>query len=57
MRLLGDKERLEQIQKDLDVMIRKCKSDYKSTIEEQFDSQNVKAAWDGLKSITGYTQK
>ena len=57
MRLLGDKERLKQIQKDLDVMIRKCKSDYKSRIEEQFDSRNVKAEWDGLKSITGYTQK
>ena len=25
MRLLGDKERLKQIQKDFDVMIRKCK--------------------------------
>ena len=57
MRLLGDKEKLKQIQKDLDVMIRKCKSDYKSRIEEQFDSRNVKASWDGLKSITGYTQK
>ena len=44
-------------QKELDSLIKQCKNDYKKTIENQFGSSNTKAAWDGLKTITGDYKK
>ena len=56
-RLSNNKEEMKRVQKELNVLIHKCKIDYKSKIEKWFESNNGRAAWDGLKTITGYFKK
>ena len=56
-RLSNNKEEMKRVQKELNVLIHKCKVDYKSKIEKRFESNNIRAAWDGLKTITGYFKK
>ena len=42
------------IQKTLNKKVRECKMQYKNKIEDMFKSNNTKAAWKGLKTLTGY---
>jgi hypothetical protein len=57
LRLSQNMLEMKKVQKELDSMIDKSKRDYKTKLEKQFQSNNTKAAWDGLKTITGYIKK
>ena len=52
----NDKDALKTVQKDLDDMIKTCKLNYKDKVENLFKSDS-KAAWDGLRKLTGMCKK
>ena len=57
LRLSQNKEEMKNLQRELDSLTDETKAAYKAKIEMQFQSNNAKAAWDGLKTITGYTKE
>jgi hypothetical protein len=49
----GDEAEKKRIQKKLREEIRQAKLEYKKKVESQFESGNMRNAWQGLKSLTG----
>ena len=49
-------EHYTKAQKDLDVMIKAAKLRYKQKVEGLFKENNTKAAWKGLKELTGQSK-
>ena len=54
---LGNKEKLKTIQTEIDKMVKTSKRQYKDKIEGNFQSNDNKQAWIGLKNLTGYSTK
>ena len=57
LRLSGNKLEMKELQKELDSLIETCKGQYKDKLENQFNMNNTRAAWQDLKTITGYSKK
>ena len=57
LRLSGNKLEMKELQEGLDSLIETCKGKYKDKLENQFNMNNTRAAWQGLKTITGYSTK
>ena len=52
-----NKDKVKEIQKEINAKIKECKYDYKNKIEEKFRSSDSKGMWAGLKTMAGFTSK
>ena len=48
---------VKETDKKLNEMINKCKKDYKNKLENNFNSNNSRAAWQSMYTILGKTSK
>ena len=49
----GDEDENREATKEVRAEIKRAKLQYKNKIEERLGSNNLKAAWDGVKRMTG----
>ena len=49
----GDEREIREATKEVRAEIKKAKLQYKNKIEERLGSNNLKAAWDGVKRMIG----
>ena len=54
---IHDKDGLRLVKSELRSMIKKCKLDYKNTLEQLFRSNDTRKAWAGLRMVSGYKPK
>ena len=53
----GDYQVLHKVQQGINSMVKTCKRKFRLKIEEKFKSNDTKTAWQGLKSVSGYSVK
>ena len=47
---------LTSVQEEQKASIAKCKDEYRQKIESNFNTNNIRSCWQGLKTLTGYTK-
>ena len=53
----GDKMQLNRIQKELKLVIKTKKVKYKNNIEKTLTQNNMKKVWEGMKLMSGYSNR